>query len=71
LAAGNELILADEPTGNLDVSNSDQVVSMLIRLAHEEGRCVIIITHDLDIASRMDAIYTMSDGSLEQTKAFD
>ena len=69
LAADNELILADEPTGNLDVSNSDQVVSMLIRLAHEEDRCVIGITHDLDIASRMDAVYTMSDGALEVTKA--
>lgn len=66
LAAGNEVILADEPTGNLDVANSDQVVSMLMELAHKEGRCVIIITHDLEIAGRMDEVYVMSDGMLEK-----
>ena len=66
LAAGNEIILADEPTGNLDVANSDQVVTMLLHLAREEGRCVIVITHDLDLAERMDEIYTMSDGRLQK-----
>ncbi|MBR0135590.1 MAG: ABC transporter ATP-binding protein [Clostridia bacterium] len=64
LAAGNELLLADEPTGNLDVSNSELVVSILLRLAHEENICVIVITHDLDIAARMDMTYTMIDGML-------
>ena len=65
LAAGNEIILADGPTGNLDEGNSEQVVDILLRLAHEENRCVIIITHDAEIAARMDAIYTMRDGVLE------
>ena len=65
LAAGHELILADEPTGNLDEGNSAQVVDILLRLAHEEGRCVIIITHDSEIAARMDAVYTIRDGVLE------
>ena len=64
LAAGNELILADEPTGNLDVSNSDQVIHILLQLAHEQNRCVIVITHDLDLAAKMDEIYTMRDGEL-------
>ena len=64
LAAGNELILADEPTGNLDVSNSDQVIQILLQLAHEQNRCVIVITHDLDLAVKMDEIYTMRDGEL-------
>ena len=64
LAAGNELILADEPTGNLDEGNSAQVVDILLRLAHEEGRCVIVITHDPEIAARMDATYTIRDGVL-------
>ena len=68
LAAGNELILADEPTGNLDVANSAQIVNMLIRLAHEEDRCVIIITHDLEIAEKMDEVYVMSDGHLERER---
>ena len=64
LAAGSEIILADEPTGNLDVTNGEQVLRILLRLAHEEGRCVIIITHDLDIAAQTDVIYTMRDGEL-------
>jgi putative ABC transport system ATP-binding protein len=66
LAAGNELILADEPTGNLDITNGDQVVSILLRLAHEENRCVIIVTHDLEIAAQADEILMMKDGVLER-----
>ena len=66
LAAGSQIILADEPTGNLDITNGEQVVEILLRLAHQEGRCVIIITHDLEIASQMDEIYMMRDGVLEQ-----
>lgn len=65
LAAGNELILADEPTGNLDEGNSAQVVDILLNLAHKENRCVIIITHDGEIAAQMDHTYTMRDGVLE------
>ncbi len=64
LAAGNQIILADEPTGNLDISNGEQVVNILLRLAHEEGRCVIIVTHDLEIAGQMDEVLTMRDGVL-------
>ena len=64
LAAGNRIILADEPTGNLDISNGEQVVEILLRLAREEGRCVIVITHDMEIAGMMDRIYTMRDGEL-------
>ena len=65
LAAGNRIVLADEPTGNLDITNGEQVVEILLRLAHEEGRCVIVVTHDLEIASQMDEIYMMRDGTLE------
>ncbi len=65
LAAGNQIILADEPTGNLDITNSEQVVEILLRLAHGEGRCVIIVTHDLEIASQADEVFTMRDGRLE------
>ena len=66
LAAGNQIILADEPTGNLDITNGEQVVEILLRLAHEEGRCVIVITHDLEIASQMDEVWMMRDGVLEK-----
>lgn len=68
LAAGNQIILADEPTGNLDISNGEQVVEILLRLAHKEGRCVIVVTHDLEIAAQMDEVFTMRDGVLEQGK---
>ena len=66
LAAGNRIVLADEPTGNLDITNGEQGVEILLRLAHEEGRCVIVVTHDLEIASQMDEIYMMRDGVLER-----
>ena len=66
LAAGNRIVLADEPTGNLDITNGEQVVEILLRLAREEGRCVIVVTHDLEIASQMDEIYMMRDGMLER-----
>lgn len=66
LAAGNEIILADEPTGNLDISNSEQVMGILLRLAHGENRCVILVTHDLEIASQADEVYMMRDGTLER-----
>ena len=66
LAAGNQIVLADEPTGNLDITNSEQVVDILLRLAHQEGRCVIVITHDLEIASQMDEVWMMRDGILER-----
>jgi putative ABC transport system ATP-binding protein len=69
LAAGNELILADEPTGNLDEGNSAQVVDILLKLAHEDGRCVIIITHELEIAAQMDKINIMQDGVLEEEES--
>ncbi len=68
LAAGNQIILADEPTGNLDISNGEQVVEILLRLAHKEGRCVIVVTHDLEIAAQMDEVFTMRDGVLEHSE---
>ncbi len=66
LAAGNQIVLADEPTGNLDITNGEQVVEILLKLAHEEGHCVIVITHDLEIASQMDEVWMMRDGILER-----
>lgn len=64
LAAGSEIILADEPTGNLDSENSRNIVEILKRLAHEEGRCVIIVTHDPAVAESADTVLHMKDGKL-------
>ncbi len=67
LAAGSEIILADEPTGNLDSENSKNIVEILKKLAHEEGRCVIVVTHDPAVAEQADTILKMKDGRIEGT----
>ena len=65
LASQAKVILADEPTGNLDSENGQNIVEILLALAHEEGKCVIIITHDEEIAGKADVVYTMRDGRLD------
>ena len=64
LSSGAGIIMADEPTGNLDTANGNQVMEILLRLAHEEGRCVIVVTHDMDIAAQADEVWRMKDGAL-------
>lgn len=66
LATGAGVLLADEPTGNLDGENSRNVVELLTRLAHQDGYCVIIVTHDPAIAEASDLVYRMTDGVLQQ-----
>jgi lipoprotein-releasing system ATP-binding protein len=62
LANQPALILADEPTGNLDVKNSGLVFDLLTRLAKENGQAVVLVTHNPDIANRCDEIKPMRDG---------
>lgn len=64
LVSGNEIVLADEPTGNLDSENSKNIVEILKQLAHEENRCVIIVTHDPAVAEEADIVIRMKDGRL-------
>lgn len=66
LTLSSKLILGDEPTGNLDTENSDNIIELLIKLAHEEKYCVIIATHDVSILDRMDEVYRVKDGRLEK-----
>ena len=66
LASDAKVILADEPTGNLDTENSELVFSLLQRLAHEEGYCVIVVTHDLSIADKADEVLKLKDGMLAE-----
>ena len=69
LAAQARVILADEPTGNLDTDNASKVIELLRTLAHEQGVCVIVVTHDLSIADRADAVFRLKDGQLDETPA--
>jgi putative ABC transport system ATP-binding protein len=63
LSSGAKVILADEPTGNLDKENGEAVVGILRKLAHEDGYCVIVVTHNLEIAEASDVVFRMSDGA--------
>lgn len=62
LANQPTIILADEPTGNLDVKNSTVVFDLLTRLAKENGQAVVIVTHNPEIANRCDETKPMRDG---------
>lgn len=64
IATEPEIILADEPTGNLDNENSMNVVNILVDLAHKYGKCVIIITHAAEVAEKADVVFKMDDGIL-------
>ena len=65
LAAGGSVILADEPTGNLDAENSRNIIDILKRLAHDENYCVIVVTHDSAVASCADEVIKLRDGKIE------
>jgi len=64
LTSGARVILADEPTGNLDQANGEVVMSILTQLAHEQGYCVIVVTHNPELAEASDVIFRMNDGIL-------
>lgn len=66
LANGPGLLLADEPTGNLDPDTSDKVFEALIALARETGLAALIATHNLDLAARMDRTVRLEGGVLVQ-----
>ena len=66
LVGGHSVILADEPTGNLDSENGAAIIEMLARLAHEQGLLVIVVTHDPEVSSRADVVLHMRDGKLSE-----
>ncbi|KQW50458.1 MULTISPECIES: ABC transporter ATP-binding protein [Ensifer] len=64
LANDPPLILADEPTGSLDSKSSEQVFTILETLVRKQGKTVVAVTHDLDMAARMDRRLNLVDGRL-------
>ena len=62
------IILADEPTGSLDSANKTKVMDILMQLCKENGKALIIVTHDLSIAERCDRIFQMIGGCISEAK---
>jgi putative ABC transport system ATP-binding protein len=59
------VLFADEPTGNLDRANADEVLELLLETKELIGQTLIMVTHDMSIAERADRIFRMEDGNLE------
>jgi len=59
------VVLADEPTGNLDTKTSDAVFALLMELNEQTGAAVVLVTHDMNLAGRMERTLTIADGRIE------
>lgn len=66
LASQAKVLLADEPTGNLDEDTADEIITLLQKTAHELGKCVIVVTHSRKIAAIADEVIQIKDGSMER-----
>ncbi len=64
LASDARIILADEPTGNLDSENGRLIIDLLKSLVREKNYCVIVVTHDMGIAAQADQVYCLMDGQV-------
>lgn len=68
LAANVNVILADEPTGNLDANTAKEIVSIFKELAHVYNKCVIVVTHSYEVAKESDVAYRFENGNLKPEK---
>lgn len=64
LASDAKVLLADEPTGNLDEATANEIIALLKLTAHELGKCVIVVTHSKHLAEEADEIIQIKDGDL-------
>ena len=62
------IIIADEPTGNLDSATENEIMKILVSLAHKENKCVIVVTHSENVAEFADIVYRIDSGQLQITK---
>jgi lipoprotein-releasing system ATP-binding protein len=58
-------VLADEPTGNLDSQNAERIYDLMINLTQQRGSAFVVVTHDHELAARMDHQYELHDGTLQ------
>lgn len=66
LAGDAKVLLADEPTGNLDEDTADEIIELLRRTAHDMGKCVIVVTHSKRLAEEADEIVRIREGRIEK-----
>ena len=66
LASKAPILLADEPTGNLDEDTANEIIAIFQKLAHEQEKCVIVVTHSRELAEQADYILTLKKGKLEE-----
>lgn len=66
-SASSVIVLADEPTGDLDYNTGQEILEVLISLTKGEGGTLITVTHDPEVGERMDHLYKMRDGQFENT----
>lgn len=66
-AGSPALLLADEPTGNLDSKNGERIINLLLKLHQDQGNTLVLVTHDMELASRADRIITLRDGKIVKT----
>ena len=59
LSYNPEIILADEPTGNLDKETENEILDIFVRLSHKDNKCVIIVTHSENVVDRADIVYEL------------
>ena len=70
LASEAKVLLADEPTGNLDEDTAQEIIELLKKTAHEHGKCVIVVTHSKALANEADEILEISHGTLHKCEKF-